>query len=310
MTTVQATKRIDFKHVLFLTDFSEPSCDALPFATAIARGYGSRVHALHVIVPSSYTYMTPEVAGTLLDDEEEATKVEMDRVEAQLTGLPRETIIERGSSLWEVVARLVKDREIDLIALGTHGRTGLKKAVLGSSAEEVFRRSRVPVLMSGPAMRVGVHSGGRFRCVLFATDFNAVSSSAAPYAVSLAQENQAHLILLHVLPLPKPGKAIKPGELSVAEAMHRLEVLIPEEAELWCRPLALVEHGDPATRVLAVAKERGADLIVLGVRGMDALGSVAARVQKHTAYDVVSHAPCPVLTVRGENWIEIPQRGL
>jgi len=155
--------------------------------------------------------------------------------------------------------------------------------------------------MSGPAMRVGVHSGGRFRCVLFATDFNAVSSSAAPYAVSLAQENQAHLILLHVLPLPKPGKAIKPGELSVAEAIHRLEVLIPQEAELWCRPLALVEHGDPATRVLAVAKERGADLIVLGVRGMDALASVAARVQKHTAYDVVSHAPCPVLTVRGES---------
>lgn len=301
MTTVQATKRIDFKHVLFLTDFSEPSCDALPFATAIARGYGSRVHAVHVIVPSSYTYMTPEVAGTLLDDEEEAAKVEMDRVEAQLTGLQRETIIERGSSLWEVVARLVKERGIDLIALGTHGRTGLKKALLGSSAEEVFRRSQVPVLMSGPATRVGVHSGGRFRCVLFATDFNAVSSSAAPYAVSLAQENQAQLILLHVLPLPKPGKTIKPGELSVAEATHRLEILIPHEAELWCRPLALVEHGDPATRVLAAAKEHGADLIVLGVRGMDALGSVAARVQKHTAYDVVSHAPCPVLTVRGES---------
>lgn len=301
MTTVQATKRIDFKHVLFLTDFSEPSCDALPFATAIARGYGSRVHAVHVIVPSSYTYMTPEVAGTLLDDEEEAAKVEMDRVEAQLTGLPREIIIERGSSLWEVVARLVKERGIDLITLGTHGRTGLKKALLGSFAEEVFRRSRVPVLMSGPATRVGVHSGGRFRCVLFATDFNAVSSSAAPYAVSLAQENQAHLILLHVLPLPKPGKAIKPGDLSVAEATHRLEVLIPQEAELWCRPLALVEHGDPATRILAAAKEHGADLIVLGVRGMDALASVAARVQKHTAYDVVSHAPCPVLTVRGES---------
>ena len=301
MTTVQATKRIDFKHVLFLTDFSEPSCDALPFATAIARGYGSRVHALHVIVPSSYTYLTPEVAGTLLDDEEESAKEEMDRVEAQLTGLPRETIIERGSSIWEVVARIVKEREIDLIALGTHGRTGLKKALLGSSAEEVFRRSRTPVLMNGPATRVGLHGGGRFRCVLFATDFNAVSSSAAPYAVSLAQENQAHLILLHVLPLPKPGKTIKPGELSVAEAMHRLEVLIPQEAELWCRPLALVEHGDPALRILAAAKEHGADLIVLGVRGMDALGSVAARVQKHTAYDVVSHAPCPVLTVRGES---------
>ncbi|HXJ07141.1 MAG TPA: universal stress protein [Candidatus Acidoferrum sp.] len=300
MTTVQATKRIDFKHILFLTDFSEPSCDALPFATAIARGYGSKVHALHVIVPSSYTYMTPEVAGTLLDDEEEVARVEMDRVEAQLSGLPRETIIERGSSLWEVVARLVKEDDVDLIVLGTHGRTGLKKALLGSSAEEVFRRSRVPVLMSGPAARVGAHGGGRFRCVLFATDFNMVSSMAAPYAISLAQENEAQLILLHVLPLPKPGKAAKPGDLSVAEAIHRLEVLIPREVELWCRPQVLVEHGDPATRILAAAKEHGADLVVLGVRGMDALGSVAARVQKHTAYDVVAHALCPVLTVRSE----------
>ncbi len=301
MTTVQASKRINFKHVLFLTDFSEPSTDALPFATAIARGYGSRVHAVHVIVPTGYTYMTPDVAGQLLDDQEEMAKTEMDRVEAQLIGLPRDTVIERGTNLWEVVSRLVKEREIDLIALGTHGRTGLKKALLGSSAEEVFRRSRVPVLMSGPAARVGAHNGGRFRRVLFATDFNVVSSVAAPYAVSLAQENQAQLILLHVLPLPKPGKTSKPGCLSVAEATHRLEDLVPPEAELWCRPRALVEHGDPAKRILTAAKDCGADLIVLGVRGIDTLASVATRMRKDTAYEVVAHAPCPVLTIRGES---------
>jgi len=301
MTTVQASKRINFKHVLFLTDFSEPSCDALPFAAAIARGYGSRVHALHVLLPSSYTYMTPEVAGTLLDDQEESAKTEMERVEAQLTGLPRDIVIERGTSLWEVVSRLVKERDIDLIALGTHGRTGLKKALLGSFAEEVFRRSRVPVLMCGPAARVGAHNGGRFHCVLFATDFNAVSWVAAPYSESLAQENQAQLMLLHVLPLPKPGKTIKPGDLSVAEATHRLEDLVPPEAELWCRPRTLVEHGNAAARILAAAKDYGADLIVLGVRGLDTFAGIATRVQKDTAYDVVAHAPCPVLTIRGES---------
>lgn len=300
MTTVQATKRISFKHVLFLTDFSEPSCDALPFATSIARGYGSCVHAVHVVVPSNFNYMTPEVAGSLLDDQEEVAKTEMERVEAHLTGLPRETLIERGTSLWEVVRRLLKEREIDLIALGTHGRTGLKKALLGSSAEEVFRRSPVPVLMCGPSVRVGVHNGGRYRSVLFATDFNAVSSVAAPYAVSLAQENQAHLILMHVLPLPKPGRTIKSGELSVAEATHRLEDLVPSEAELWCRARAVVEHGDPASRILAAAEECGADLIVLGVRGINILPSAATRLRKDTAYEVVAHARCPVLTVRGE----------
>lgn len=300
MTAVQASKRIDFKNVLFLTDFSEPSCDALPFATAIARGYGAKLHAVHVLLPSSYNNMAPDMAATLLDNQEEMAEAEMERVDSQLTGLPRDTIIERGTNLWDTVTRLANDRDIDLIVLGTHGRTGFKKALLGSAAEEVFRRSRIPVLMNGPNARVGAHSGGRFRCILFATDFNTVSTVAAPYAVSLAQENQAQLVLLHSLPLPKPGKAIKPGELSVAEALHRLEALIPEEGELRCRPRALVEHGAPAAQILSTARQCGADLIVLGVRGADSLTIVAARVQRDTAYDVIAHAPCPVLTVRGE----------
>ncbi|MGB8476543.1 MAG: universal stress protein [Candidatus Acidiferrum sp.] len=299
MTSLQSGARINFKNVLFLTDFSEPSSEALPFAMAIARGYGSKVYAAHVILPSTFAYMTPEAAGALLDEEEEAAKVEIGRVDAQLTGLQREILLERGSNLWEVVSRLLKEREIDLIVLGTHGRTGLKKALLGSAAEEVFRRSRVPVLMSGPDARADTHSGGRFRRVLFATDFNDVSSLAAPYAVSLAQENQAQLILLHVLPQPKPGKVAISEGLSVAEAAHQLEDLVPEEARQWCLPRAVVEHGDPAPRILAAAKGCGADLIVLGVRGMDRLANVATRTQKHIAYEVVAHARCPVLTVRG-----------
>ncbi|MGC2527653.1 MAG: universal stress protein [Candidatus Acidiferrum sp.] len=299
MVMVHASKRIDFKNVLFLTDFSEPSCDALPFATAIARGYGSRVHAVHVLVPSTYAYMSPESAVSFLDDQEEWAKTEMARLDSQLSGLQREDIIERGNDLWEVVNRLMKEREIDLIVMGTHGRTGLKKALLGSYAEEVFRRSRVPVLMSGPEARVGAHNGGRFRSVLFATDFNDVSSVAAPYAVSLAQENQSQLILLHVLPQPRPGKAIKTADLSVAEAIHQLEDLVPQEARQWCRPRSLVEHGEPAARILAAAKENGADLIVLGIRGLDKLGRISTRVQKDIAYNVVARAQCPVLTVRG-----------
>ena len=123
----------------------------------------------------------------------------MQRIEAELTGLPRETIIERGGAVWPVLSKVLKEHEIDLIVLGTHGRTGVQKVLLGSSAEEVFRRARVPVVTIGPGVRNGAHSGGRFRCVLFATDFNAVSTVAGAYAVSLAQENQARLILLHIL---------------------------------------------------------------------------------------------------------------
>ena len=218
MSTLQASKRVSFKNILFLTDFSEPSREALPIATAIARACGSTVHAVHVLLPSSYIYMTPEMAPALREDQDELAKGEMQLVAAQLMGLAREAIIERGSSLWEVVERILKERQIDLIVLGTHGRTGFKKALLGSAAEQVFRRSPVPVIMSGPDARTGPYNGGGFRCLLFATDFNAVSSLAAPYAVSLAQENQAQLFLLHVLPLENPRKAHRPADFSVAEA--------------------------------------------------------------------------------------------
>src|SRR5208283_2577721 len=174
MTTMQANKRIGLKNILFLTDFSDSSTPAIPFATSIARANGSVVHVLHVLQPSAYTYLTPGVAATLLDDQEELAKAEMQRVEAELMGLPCETSIERGGSVWPVLSHVLEEHEVDLIVLGTHGRTGAQKLLLGSSAEEVFRRARVPVLTIGPGVKSGAHSGGKFRCVLFATDFNAV----------------------------------------------------------------------------------------------------------------------------------------
>jgi len=299
MSTVPIIKRIDLKNVLFLTDFSEPSAAALPFAAMIARSYGAKVTALHVLVPSAYTYMTPEMRVELLDAQDDAAKSEMGKVEAEFAGLPREAILERNTGVWPVLSKMLQENGIDLIVLGTHGRTGLRKAVFGSTAEEIFRRAAVPVLTIGPAVRTGAHNGGRFHCVLFATDFNAVSNAAAAYAMSLAQENQSRLVLLHVLPAPKPGKANKAGELSVAEALHRVENLLPRDAEFWCRPEPTVEHGEPGAQILATAERCGADLIVLGVRGMDTLTEVATRVERATAYEVIAHAGCPVLTVRG-----------
>jgi nucleotide-binding universal stress UspA family protein len=248
------------------------------------------------VVPSAYSYMTPEMSTTLLDAQEDAAKTEMARVEADFAGLPREVIIERNIGVWPVVTDLLQEREIDLIVLGTHGRTGVKKAVFGSTAEEIFRRTSIPVLTIGPSVRRSAHNGGRFQCVLLATDFNTVS--AASYAISLAQENQSRLVLLHVLPAPKPGKSKKLLELSVAEALHRMVDLLPPDAELRCRPETVVEHGKPGDRILATAERCGADLIVLGVRGMETLTGLVTRVERATAYEVIAHAPCPVLTVR------------
>jgi nucleotide-binding universal stress UspA family protein len=299
MTIVQTSKRIALNNILFLTDFSDSSETAVPFATSIARAYGSTIYVLHVLLPSAYTHMAPEEAASLLDHEDERARAEMERVEAQFSGLPSELTIERGPGVWPVLAEVLKQREIDLIIMGTHGRTGIQKLLLGSSAEEIFRRSHAPVLTIGPAVRSGSHSGGRFRCVLFATDFNAVSAASISFAVSLAQENQSRLVLLHALPIRKPGKAERDGDLSIAEALHQLQELVPAEAELWCRPEAMVRHGDPTEQILAAANQCGADLIVLGVRGIGRLARGATRLDRAIAYQVVVNATCPVLTVRG-----------
>ncbi len=193
MITVPANKRIALKDILFLTDFSESSATAATFAVRIARVYGSVVHTLHVLMPSGYTLLNPEVAAALLADEEDTAHAEMQKVEARLCGLPNDTRIQRGAAVWPVLSAICKEQEIELIVMGTHGSTGVQKLLLGSTAEEVFRRSHAPVLTIGPAVHRGTDNDGRFHCVLFATDFNAVSIAAAAYAISLAQENQARL---------------------------------------------------------------------------------------------------------------------
>lgn len=88
-------------------------------------------------------------------------------------------------------------------------------------------------------------------------------------------------------------------DLTVAEAMHRLYEIVPKDARLDLPPEVAVEYGESAERIVEFAKERGADLIVIGVRSAAGRIGAATRLERATAYKVVAHAPCPVLTVRG-----------
>jgi nucleotide-binding universal stress UspA family protein len=303
-TTSKTVTRIDLKKILYLTDFSEPSEAALPFAVAVAREYAAKIYALHVMTPSPLVYTTPETTAATMEAMEDAAQAEMLRTESQLDGVVHETIVETEMGVWPAVDRAVKQLGINLIVVGTHGRSGIDRLLLGSVAEEIFRRSSVPVLTIGPWAAKAVHNAAKFHRILFATDFTKESLAAAPYAISMAQENQARLVLLHVI---RGGRKLgvitkadeKRAEESIADAMHRLLEIVPADAELWCRPEASVQYGTPGDMILDVANERGVDLIVMGVR--DAMGHLGAatHVQRATAHQVVSHAHCPVLTVRG-----------
>lgn len=301
MQTTEAGTPVKVKNILYLTDFSKASEAALPFAATCGRGYGAKVHALHILMPAPYVYTTPGLTAAAIEAEEENAHAEMQRVESQLAGLQHETVVARGFEVWPAVQQAIQDDDVDLIVLGTHGRTGAEKLLLGSVTEEIFRRSPVPVLTIGPGVRSSAHNGARFHRVLFATDFSPESLAGAPYAVSLAQQNESHLLLVTVM--RKPEKIDQSDdrifELSVAEAIHRLYEIVPESAELDFPPQVSVEYGEPAERIVEVAKQRGVDLIVLGVRDAAGRLGAATHLERATAHKVVAHAACPVLTVRG-----------
>jgi nucleotide-binding universal stress UspA family protein len=300
MAIARNEQLVGLKNILYLTDFSQPSEQAFPFAVATARKYGAKVYSLHVFMPTPYAGKTPGMAAAGMEAEEEIARKEMQRIESQLSGLRHEEIVESGLSVWATVEQTIRDHAIDLIVMGTHGRTGPERLFLGSVTEEVFRRAHVPVLTIGPGVKSGAHSGGRFRRVLFATDFAQASVAAAPYAVSLAQENESRLLLLHVVRMPGPLDDQSGFQTSVAEMIHRLYEVVPEDAQLAIPPQVAIEYGIPAERIVEAAKSRGADIIVLGVRSAVGHVGAATHVLHATAHEVVAHATCPVLTVRGE----------
>lgn len=297
----QAETQIRLQNILYLTDFSGASEAALPFAVTLARAYGANVHALHILLPTPYpyAYSAPGLIAAALEAEEENAQAEMQKVDSQLTGLQHETDVERGTRIWPEVEQAIQEDNIDLVVVGTHGRTGANKLMMGSVAEEIFRRSPVPVLTVGPNVRSGAHEGGRFHRVLFATDLTPESLARAPYAVSLAQENQALLLLLLVMPKPAYPSADdkKRLEMCTSEAMQCLSDIVPDDANLEFSWEAVVEYGEPAERIVEVAKQRGVDLIVLGVRKATHMDA-AVHLGSAIAHKVVAHAPCPVLTAR------------
>jgi len=299
MSAAQIQARLSLKNMIFLTDFSEPSEAALPFALSLAREYGATVHALHVLVPEAYLAATPESSIAGIEAQEEYAQSEMQRTDSSLAGVSHDVSVVRSTEVWPALQQAIVAHNADLIVLGTHGRTGAQKILLGSVAEEVFRQSEVPVLTIGPRVQVGRHSGARFHHVLYATDFTPESRAAAPYAISLAQENQAQLILFHAINGKKTGKERPTPESSVAHALHELLELVQPDADLWCRPEPVVKYGEPSAKILAEAAERHVDLIVLGVRAAAGRLGAATHLERSVAHKVVANARCPVLTVRG-----------
>lgn len=299
MHTIQAGERIALKNVLFATDFSANSKSALPYAVAVAQRYGAKLLAVHVKpTEAEIFFASPETWPAVVDEENKWVQDSLSDLEKQIGEVPHEIVTPRGR-VADVLTEIIKDRDIDLLVLGTHGRTGLGKLFLGSVAEETFRRAACPVLSIGPNVSTKLEGEIQFQRILFATDFSQVSLAALPYAVSLAEEDQAQLTLLHVVEQPAAG--IADLEEVKASLMLKLKELVPPEAELWCHPECEIEFGrqfaPPAQLILEVARNRSVGLIVLGARPLHGKLGLVTHLASTTS-QILTQAACPVLTVR------------
>ena len=289
--------RIELKNILFTTDFSDAANAAVPYVKELAKRFGAKVHALHVRTPAVNPMTQPSSWAGL----EEAARIENERHRQELrdtfAGMEPEITIEEGD-LGSNLEPAIERGHMDMIVMGTRGRTGIGKFFLGSVAEKVFRGASCPVFTVGPhAITIG-KPYERFSRILFATDFSHESKAALKYAISLAEEYQAHLTLLHVVEEEKPGEIVLPADLTAA-AEQEIRTLVPEEAKDWCVPEYKVAVGPVAETILDIAAHDHADLIVMGMNQPSAFPGADEHLSIRTAHKVVSHAECPVLTVRG-----------
>lgn len=289
-------KMVKLEKILVGTDFSSASDRALEYALSLARPYESKILLVHVVTSDANVMLAPEMMATT---REEALRAAQERMgEILISGcmrdVPHETSIEAGA-LWPTLEKLIEKQQADLVVVGTTGAGGVKKALMGSAAEEIFRQSKCPVLTVGPAIQGVTPREVEFKNILFATDFGLGAEREAAYAFSFAQENQANLTLLHVVKhaddYSEQGLALKQKAI-----VHELAELVPSGGELWCKPEFRVRLGDPVEEILTLAREMKADLVVIGAKRRKGF---AAGHMPHTVADrVVRGAPCPVLTVR------------
>ena len=296
MKTLEVVTRISLKAILYTTDFSVTAEAAAPYAVELARRYGAKVIALHVRPPQVNGMVPPESWAAVREANELQAKKQAQHLASLTRGVENEVEVTEGG-IWDVISRTIEEKNVDLVVTGTRGREGFGKVLLGSHAENILRHSPVPVLTVGPYVRIEPERATCMKHILFATDFSKASQAALPYAISLAEENQAELDMLRVIAPQKSGELLHPSELVDATA-RQMQQLVPPEAEAWCKPSCIAEIGEPAEKILKVSELRKADLIVLGVKPINrALG--VTHIPWTIAHKIIAEAHCPVLTVRG-----------
>ena len=297
------------KVVLVAYDFTEMSQKPLLHGAVIARHYGAKLYVVHVVSSIGY-----EIAGIeTLRMATEKAQIEVQQLrdallkKGTLADVLHEFIVCEGD-VWKQLEGIIRQKLVDAVVVGTHGRGGLGRLLLGSVAEQIFRQAECPVLTVGPA----AHSESLIdrkqpaRPFLLATDFGAASLAALPYAASFANHFGAKLVVLHVLPAApisegfhwsKTGDLRQMREESKGESQKLFDELIRPNVPPESKVEFEVKFGIASEQILQACHELKADLIVLGMHHV-AYPEAASHTPWELAYTIVGSANCSVLTVR------------
>ena len=301
---------IEIGRILCPVDFSEPSLRALQQASTLARWYQSALTALYVDtalpVGGGGDVGAFAVAPTAVLEAARSTRIVDDLrgfVRRVVHGSGVDVEVEEARDVADAILRRAVTLGADLIVMGTHGRTGINRWFVGSVAERVLRRAASPVMVVPPHDKVPT-STVAFKHILCAIDFSDSSLAALRWALSLAEEADAHLWLLHTIEVPpelRVSAVVTEDEIDElnasahADALSRLRSLIPEEAARFCSIEPATTTGEAAHTILKFAVEHETDLIVMGAQGH---GAVDRFVFGSKTRDVIAGTTCPVLTVR------------
>ena len=286
---------VEFRRILVATDFSEGARGALDYALTIARRFKSKVFLAHVIPSQVFHFVSPESSAEAIQKAKAFASGALRRWidSAAMSDVEHEALLVEGQ-VWPVLQELIASHEIDLLAMGTHGRTSQKKLLLGAVAEEVFRLAEGPILSVGPEARVEAGKKAELQRLLYATNLKPHAERAASLAFALERAYQAKLTVLHVV--QEKGDPSQGGHEIVRDFLvNRLKKVMPAACKNTWEPEFLVRFGEAAQEILRTATEQDTDLLVLGLRGGRGL---AGQLPSATAYELVRQAPCPVLTLR------------
>ena len=299
-SSVTAGTAVRIERILCPVDFSECSATAYRHARLIAGRFRAALIVQHVVEldqhPTLFYTLSPGVEDfrkTLVSNGQN----DLQHFVTTSSGMQPECIVQDvfGSAA-DAILSLARERAISLIVLGTHGRRGIDRLMLGSVTERVLRYASCPVLaIRPPAPESGKWDANddavEIRRILCCVDFSVSSKQAVKYALSLAEGYDAEVTLLHVLEDTSSSSDIAD---ETASTLAKLEKLLPPGVGDSSRVHLAVRLGKPYQEILQLASETPSDLIVAGMPGRQTLERA---VFGSTSWRVIQLSPCPVLAV-------------